>query len=47
MKLIDKDAIFPRENLDVLFIALNPPVQSNNRGTISRVNNPYFLNSYI
>lgn len=32
MKLIDKDAIFLRENLDVLFIALNPPVQSNNNG---------------
>lgn len=32
MKLIDKDAIFLRDNLDVLFIALNPPVQSNNNG---------------
>lgn len=32
MKLINKDAIFLREDLDVLFIALNPPVQSNNKG---------------
>lgn len=32
MKLISKDAIFLRENLDILFIALNPPVQSNNNG---------------
>ena len=32
MELIDKDAIFLRENLDILFIALNPSVQSNNNG---------------
>lgn len=32
MKLVDKDAVFLRENLDILFIALNPPVQSNNNG---------------
>ncbi len=32
MKLVDKDTIFLRDNLDVLFIALNPPVQSNNNG---------------
>lgn len=32
MQLIDKDAIFLRENLDVLFVALNPPVQSNDNG---------------
>lgn len=32
MKLVDKDAIFLRDNLDVLFIALNPPGQSNNNG---------------
>lgn len=30
MKLVDKDAIFLRYNLDILFIALNPPMQSNN-----------------
>lgn len=30
MKLIDKDAIYLKENLDILFIALNPSVQSNN-----------------
>lgn len=32
MKLIAKDAMYLRENLDVLFIALNPPTQSNNNG---------------
>lgn len=32
MKLVDKDARFLREDLDILFIALNPPVQSNNNG---------------
>ena len=32
MELIDKDAIFLRENLDILFIALNPSSQSNNNG---------------
>lgn len=32
MKLVDKDAIFLRDNLDILFIALNPPMQSNNNG---------------
>lgn len=30
MKLVDKDAIFLRYNLGILFIALNPPMQSNN-----------------
>lgn len=32
MNLIEKDAKFLRDNLDVLFIALNPPLQSNNNG---------------
>lgn len=32
MNLVDKDAIYLREGLDVLFIAYNPPVQSNNNG---------------
>ncbi|NLX03467.1 MAG: hypothetical protein GXY40_13220 [Syntrophomonadaceae bacterium] len=32
MKLVDKDAVYLREGLDVLFVALNPPQQSNNNG---------------
>lgn len=32
MPLVDKDAIYLKENLDVLFIALNPPEQSNKNG---------------
>lgn len=32
MQLIDKADIYLKENLDVLFIALNPPVQSNSNG---------------
>lgn len=32
MGLIDKDAIYLGENLDIFFIALNPPEQSNNNG---------------
>lgn len=32
MPLVDKDAIYLRRNLDILFIALNPPEQSNNNG---------------
>ena len=32
MKLIEKDALYLRTGLDLLFIALNPPVQSNMNG---------------
>ncbi|MFX4263148.1 uracil-DNA glycosylase family protein [Pelotomaculum propionicicum] len=32
MKLVDKDAVYLREGLDILFIALNPPRQSNANG---------------
>ena len=52
MKLVDKDAIFLRENLDVLFIALNPPTQSNNNchyfsGKQSQFFNQLYLSGLI
>jgi hypothetical protein len=42
MNLIEKDAKFLRDNLDVLFIALNPPLQSNNNGHYFSNNGHYF-----
>lgn len=32
MQLIDKADSYLKENLDILFVALNPPVQSNTNG---------------